>query len=255
MLPIQRKSKVIEYLAQKGECTIKELSQLFNVSEMTIRRDLKQLEAEGIVLPSHGGVVYVKSLMREPALYEKEAKYKDVKDRIAAYTVEHFIKDGDVLILEGGTTVSRMTSYLYEYTQLTILTNGLDTLNRLRGMSERSTVLCCGGTLREASGTFVGPVAQSFFGEFHANTVFLSALGYTPESGFTDPNMMDTQIKKAMIRSSQQTVMLIDSSKFGEQSFTTSVTVNDIIAVVTDDGISDQMKSHFKEKGIQLHII
>jgi len=255
LLPIQRKAALIEYLSKHGGGTVKELSQLLQVSEMTVRRDLKQLEAQGMIIPSHGGVVFVQSLMKEPALNEKAAKNKDIKDRIAAYAVEHFVSEGDVIMLEGGTTIAGMAPYLRKFRQLTILTNGLDTLNRLRDLSGENTVLCCGGTLRGISGTFVGPVAQSFFKQFHANTVFLSALGFAPETGFTDPNIMDTEIKKAMIHSSQRTIMLIDSTKFGVKSLTTFVTIQDVDVVVTDSGISEQMRRYLENQNVELHVI
>jgi DeoR/GlpR family transcriptional regulator of sugar metabolism len=255
LLPIQRKSLLIEYISRHGGGTIKELSEVLNVSEMTVRRDLKQLELEGLVMLSRGGAVPTQSYIKEPGILDKEAKHRDIKEGLASFAVEHFVKDGEILILEGGTTVSRMASYLQRFGQLTVLTNGLETLNLLRKHSGRNTVLCCGGTLREMSGTFVGPVAEAFFEQFHANTVFLSALGFTTESGFTDPNLMDSQVKKAMVHSAQQTVMLLDSSKFGQRSFTTALTADEVTAVVTDSGIPEKFKDYFAELGIELYIV
>ncbi|WP_256762051.1 DeoR/GlpR family DNA-binding transcription regulator [Cohnella sp. WQ 127256] len=255
MLPIQRKSAIIEYLSNEGGCTIKHLSQALNVSEMTVRRDLRQLESTGHVILSHGGAVLAQSYVQEPAAIEKETRNQDVKERIAAYAIKHFVNEGDVLILEGGTTVARMAPYLLSFSQLTVLSNGLNTLNLLNTGAGRNVVLCCGGMLREQSSTFVGPVAESFFEQFHANTVFLSGLGFTPETGFTDPNLLDTRVKQAMIRSAGQTVMLLDSSKFGARSFTTTAMAAEISAVITDSGISLEMKDHFMQQGIPLHIV
>ncbi|MFC7153545.1 DeoR/GlpR family DNA-binding transcription regulator [Cohnella cellulosilytica] len=255
LLPIQRKSAIIEYLSNEGGCTIKQLSGILNVSEMTIRRDLKQLEAGGSVILSHGGAVLAPDYVKEPKALDKENRNRDVKERLASYAVEHFVKDGDVLVLEGGTTVSRMASYLGGFSQLTVLTNGLSTLNSLREEAGRHVVLCCGGTLREQSGTFVGPVAESFFDQFHADTVFLSGLGFTPETGFTDPNLLDTRVKQAMIRSARQTVMVLDSSKFGARSFTTTVMAPEVSAVITDSGIPADLAEYFNRRGIPLHLV
>jgi len=255
LLPIQRKSTIIEYLSNEGGCTIKHLSQALNVSEMTIRRDLKQLELNGRVILSHGGAVLAQQYVREPAAIDKENRNQDIKEQLARYAVENFVNEGDVIILEGGTTVSRMPAYFHPFSQLTVLTNGLNTLNSLHSEAAKNTILCCGGTLREQSSTFVGPVAEAFFEQFHAHSVFLSGLGFTQETGFTDPNLLDTRIKKAMIHSARQVVMLLDSSKFGAMSFTTTAMAAEISALITDRGIPDSIKDYFQEQNIPVHIV
>ncbi len=255
MLPIQRKSAIIEHLANEGGCTIKQLSQVLKVSEMTVRRDLKQLESSGNVILSHGGAILAPDYVKEPQATDKESRNKDVKERLAAYAVKHFVHEGDVLVLEGGTTVARMAAYLHPFSQLTVLTNGLSTLNSLRERAGQHVVLSCGGTLREQSGTFVGPVAESFFEQFHADKVFLSGLGFTSDTGFTDPNLLDTRVKQAMVRSARQTIMLLDSSKFGARSFTTTVMATEVSAVITDSGVPADIADYFNRHNIPLHIV
>ncbi|OCT14719.1 hypothetical protein A8709_11085 [Paenibacillus pectinilyticus] len=258
MLPLQRKQALLHYISEHGAATMKELSDHFGVSEMTIRRDLNMLEKEKHVTRSHGGVVFRDVLggEEEPDLAAKQASNQDVKDRLAAYASERFVRDGDVLILENGTTVSRMAELLEGYDQLTLLTNGMETLSRFRPLvSERNTIICCGGILRDVSGTFVGPVAEEFFERYHADTLFLSALGYVVEDGFTDPNLLDTQVKKAMIRSAKKVVMLLDSSKIGRRFFSTVAHLGDIDVFITDQGISAEDKKYIEDSGIEVHII
>lgn len=258
MLPLQRKQAVLDYLSQQGAATMKQLSDHFGVSEMTIRRDLNALEQENLVQRSHGGAIYVGGVTssEEPDAAFKQERNREVKARLAAYSAERFVRDGDVLILENGTTVSRMTEFLGAYSQLTLLTNGLDTLTLFRPqVTERRSIICCGGMLREVSGTFVGPLAEEFFSRYHANTLFISALGYTHEDGFTDPNLLDTQVKKAMIRAAKKVVMLLDSSKIGNCYFTTVANLTDIDIFVTDQGIRDADKELIEASGVELHII
>jgi DeoR/GlpR family transcriptional regulator of sugar metabolism len=254
LLPIQRRQVLHDYLARHGGGTVKELSDQFGVSEMTIRRDLELLEQQGHVNRSHGGAVYVDKLLGEPALPDKQARNPEVKEKLAAYAAERFVSDGDVLIVEGGTTVSRMASY-FKQSQLTLMTNGLDALQQLRTAAGRHTVLCCGGVLREPSGTFVGPVAESFFAQYHAQTAFLSALSFTVEAGFTDPNLMDTQVKKAMIRSAARTVMLLDSSKIGNRSFATVALLGEVSVLVTDRGVPEYVRDASEAAGVELHVV
>ncbi|MDQ0913917.1 DeoR/GlpR family DNA-binding transcription regulator [Paenibacillus sp. V4I5] len=254
MLPIQRRHVISEYLARHGGATIKDLSNQFGVSEMTIRRDFELLEQQGLVARSHGGAIYVDKLIGEPALPEKQSRNPEVKERLAAYAAERFVSDGDVLIVEGGTTVSRMAAYL-KHEGLTLMTNGLDALQQLRSVAGTHTVLCCGGVLREPSGTFVGPVAEAFFSQYHARTAFLSSLSFTVEAGFTDPNMMDTQVKKTMIQSAARTIMLLDSSKIGNRSFATVAQLNEVSVLITDSGVSEQVREACELAGVELHVV
>ncbi|KIL40855.1 hypothetical protein SD70_10480 [Gordoniibacillus kamchatkensis] len=198
--------------------------------------------------------MYADKLLKEPALRDKLAKNADVKEKLAAYAAERFISDGDVLIVEGGTTVSKMASYI-KHSQLTLMTNGLDALQQLRAVAGRHTVLCCGGVLREPSGTFVGPVAESFFAQYHARTTFLSALGFTVDAGFTDPNLMDTQVKKVMIQSAARTVMLLDSSKFGSRSFATVARLDEVSVLVTDSGVPEYVRTACESANVELHVV
>ncbi len=260
MLPLQRKQALIAYLADRGAATLKELSDRFGVSEMTVRRDLNELEREHRIRRSHGGAVYLQPVQEigrdEPEMTAKQASNRDVKDRLAAYAVEKFVRDGDTVVLENGTTVSRMAERLGHLDRLTLLTNGIDTLSRFRPYAtDKRLIISCGGMFRDISGTFVGPVAEEFFTRYHADTLFLSALGYTKEAGFTDPNLMDTQVKKLMLRSASKVVMLLDSSKIGQRYFSPVASLADIHVFVTDSGISKEERERIEESGVELHIV
>ncbi|MFC5404119.1 DeoR/GlpR family DNA-binding transcription regulator [Cohnella soli] len=258
MLPLQRKQALLNYLSQRGAATMKELSDHFGVSEMTVRRDLRTLELENRVQRSHGGAVYSgdSSAVEEPNAAAKLASNPDVKGRLAAYAAEKFVSAGDVIILENGTTVSRMAGMLGQYSELTLLTNGLDTMNVFRSfVTDRRAAICCGGNLREVSGTFVGPVAEQFFVSYHADTLFISALGFTAGEGFTDPNLLDTQVKKAMIQAANQVVMILDSSKIGNRYLTTVANLSDIDVLITDAGIRGEDRSFIEDSGVKLHIV
>ncbi|WP_172251313.1 DeoR/GlpR family DNA-binding transcription regulator [Saccharibacillus deserti] len=260
MLPLQRKQALFAYLADKGAATLKELSLHFGVSEMTIRRDLNALEQEHLINRSHGGAVYrapaAEEIREEPAITTKESSNRDTKNRLAAYAAENFVHSGCTIALENGTTVSRMTVHLERLDELTLLTNGIDTLNLFRPYaSEKRTVISCGGLFRDKSGTFVGPEAERFFAHYHADVLFLSALGFTHESGFTDPNLLDTQVKKAMIRSAKKVIMLLDSSKVGQRFLTRVAALNDIDVWVTDQGLSEEDRLQIEQAGIELHVV
>ncbi|HEX8684784.1 MAG TPA: DeoR/GlpR family DNA-binding transcription regulator [Ardenticatenaceae bacterium] len=258
MLPPLRRQRILEDIAHLGVGLVPELSEKYGVSEMTIRRDLKVLEENGFVQRTHGGAIRRTVSLPEPRIIARENRqslYAQQKNSIAKYAASALVADSDILILEGGTTVTAMIQYLVGRTDLTVVTNGLDATNELhRLMHPSTTIICAGGILRTEASTFVGPVAERFFQEFHANRVFLSATGLTLKTGVTDPSMLETQVKRAMLSSASEVVMLLDSSKFGVKSLMTVLDLNQIDILVTDENCPEEMSAGLKERGVDLRI-
>ncbi len=255
MLPAARLNAILADILAKGAGTIPELSEKYGVSEMTIRRDLKSLEEQGFIRRTHGGAVNAGTSPIEPYHELKMEHSGPQKEAIARYAVEHFIQDSDIIILEGGTTIEAMLPYLTRFEALTIMTNSLFTLNGLKTNAGSHTIISSGGMLRSVSFTFVGPFAEKTFQEFNAKSVFLSATGWTREVGFSDPGMLDTQVKKAMIQSAQQTIVLLDSSKFGVTSLTTFLNPFDADVLITDSGAPREGLREISERGTTVCIV
>jgi DeoR/GlpR family transcriptional regulator of sugar metabolism len=257
MIPAQRRRDILKVIAVEGASSILELSQKYGVSEMTIRRDLKTLEEEGQLQYTYGGAVALvnKPFQSETDYQAKAALNTDTKTRIAAYAAEHFVEHNDIIVLEPGTTVTGMVPFLAGKEHLTVVTNGLHTTNALQSLLKNATVICTGGILRDISFTFVGPVAEGFFQQFYARKLFLSGIGFTLEAGLTDPQMIDTQVKKAMIAHSDQVIVLVDSSKFGVKSFTPVMQAHEIDVLITDDGAPAAYVDELRAMGVDVHIV
>ncbi len=257
MIPAQRRRDILKVTTAQGASTIAELSQKYGVSEMTIRRDLKALEEDGQLQYTFGGAVAVagKPYQSETDYQAKARLNTDEKTRIARYAAEHFVEDNDVIVLEPGTTVTGMVPFLAEKANLTVVTNGLHTAVALQSLLSKSTVICTGGILRDVSFTFVGPVAEGFFQKFYARKLFLSGIGFTLDAGLTDPQMIDTQVKKAMITGAEQVIVLVDSSKFGVKSFTPVMAAAEIDVLITDEGAPVIFVEELRELGVEVHIV
>ena len=258
LLPPLRRQRILEEIAHAGVGLVPELSEKYGVSEMTIRRDLKALEEDGYVQRTHGGAIRRTVSLPEPRIVARESRqtlYAQQKRAIARYAASTCVSDADILILEGGTTATAMVPYLVDYLDLTVVTNGLDTTNELhRLMHPGTTIICAGGILRPEASTFVGPVAERFFREFHANRVFLSATGLTLRAGVTDPSMLETEVKRAMFSSASEVVMLLDSSKFGVKSLMTVLDLEQIDILVTDENCPEEMAEGLRERDVDLRI-
>ncbi len=254
MLTEQRRNLIAGLVTTQGTVSAEQLSQQFAVSHMTIYRDLKILESLGKLRFVRGGAVQTETdNNNEPIYFTKRQVHKKQKEQIAKYAAQNFISDGDFIILEAGTTVSAMVKHL-RHKHLTIMTNGLETVNEAASLLPDLSVMCCGGILREISHTFVGPQAEQFFREIRGKTLFLSASGMTLEGGVTDPNLLEIQVKRAMAASVDHVVLMLDSSKFGQRSLSLLLPLSQIQTIITDSNAPSADVSSLRDMGIDVRI-
>ncbi len=257
--PLERRQQIVKDIDTfEDNHIILRLSQKYGVSEMTIRRDLKVLEDNGVIKRTYGGAVRWPAVQIEPPLLARDKRVPlatSQKTRIARYAAQNLVESGAIFILEGGTTATAMAPYLADQDDLTVVTNGLATAEELRRhMPWSATVLCPGGILRPDSCTFVGPITERFFREFHAHRLFLSATGLTLREGVTDPNILEIQVKRAMAGSAQAVVLLMDSSKFGVRSLMKVIDWSEVHTLVTDDGAPAEMLDSLRGHGVKVII-
>jgi DeoR/GlpR family transcriptional regulator of sugar metabolism len=249
----QRRQAILELLLFSDAVGIVQLAERFAVSHMTIRRDLELLS--GHVTVRRGLVRLARSSATEPRYAAKQRLNAPLKALIARYAAEHFVQDGDVVLLEGGTTVTAMARHLRGKTGLTVVTNGLYTLNELARLQPEVTVVSTGGVLRDGAFTFVGPAAEQHLAGIHAKTLFASATGFTAGRGFTDPNPLEAQIRRVMVERAERVVMLLDSSKFGVVSLVTVASANGVDLLVTDTGAPEEELARLRQAGVSVHLV
>ncbi len=224
------------------------------VSSMTIWRDLHALEVEGKLKRVRGGAVKSENGSTvEPYYATKRTNNRAKKELIARYAARHFVQNNDIIILEPGTTATAMVKYL-DQQNLTLVTNGLGTINEVAPLVPGIMAICCGGILREISWTFVGPEAVQFFEHLRVRTLFLGATGFKLPEGITDPNPMENQVKSAMAASAERVILLIDSSKFGKRSLSRVLPLDAIHTRVTDAEAPPDTLEQVRSSGIDVHI-
>ncbi len=255
MLAEKRRQLISQRLRERGTVTTEELAADFDVSYMTIWRDLTVLENAGLLRRVRGGAVRVDNEpVVEPFFAEKRALHAREKEAIARYAAQTFVTDNDIIILEAGTTVSAMVKYL-DQRNLTLITNGLATINEAAPSVPDLTVMCCGGILRDVSYTFVGPQAEQFFRNVCASTLFLGASGLAFPEGITDPSPLEIQVKQAMAASAGRVVLLLDSSKFGVRSLSPILPLEQVAVLVTDNGAPEADLVRLRAQGIDVHVV
>ena len=245
---------IVEKITKYGSVSIAELEEEFSISKMTAWRDLKVLEEKSLITKVYGGAVKKKNLefRPEPTFEEKLVIASNEKDLIARYAAKNLVNDSEVIILEGSSTVMHMIPYLKQKKGLTILTNGIETLLESAKQIPHIDIHGSGGMVRKESLTFIGPEAESFFSRYKAEKIFLSGTGFTLEEGISDPNLLDMQVKKIMCSSANQVIVLMDSSKFNKCSLASTIKIDEIDLLITDNNISEKFLNEIKALGLKV---
>lgn len=248
MLAAERRNLILEKLQDEKRVVVSELSELFKVSEETIRRDLDKLDKEGLASKSYGGAVLVENNNTDMPFNVRKKKNMQGK-RIMAELISKLIVDGDHIIVDPSTTAVSIVKAIRDKKRLTIVTNSIEVLVELADATGWD-VISTGGTLRENYLALVGPRALEGINSFNADKVILSCKGIDMEKGITDANEMFSQVKKAMLHSAKQKILAVDSTKFEKVAFSQICEVADIDMVVTDIRPSEAWMEYFKDKGI-----
>lgn len=248
----ERRSKILEWLQEEGSARVRELSSAFGVSEVTIRLDLERLEADGHVVREHGGA-YLKTVsqqVRSMALHHRS--HLDEKSRIGRAAAA-MVADGETIILDSGSTTTEVAANLLERQELTVITNALNIALNLGALPSIS-VHMPGGHFKAPTLSLSGEKSAEYFKGLFAQKLFLATAAISTDAGLTYPSLADLHVKRAMIASAQQVILVADSSKIGKTSFSALGGIELIHVLITDDGISERDHQAFEQAGIEVII-
>lgn len=250
----ERRRKIIEIVQETGGRSVAELCDLFNVSEMTIRRDLRDLDREGMLRRVHGGAVSNLGRSYEPPLTVRSTRNDDKKRAIGRLAAD-LVQDGDSLALDVGTTVLEVARALQGRRNLTILTASLPIANEIvASLSLTSDVrlILTGGIVRSGELSMVGNIAAGTYSDFHVDKAFIGVGGISLEDGLTEYNLEDAIVKKPMIQNAHQRIVVADSSKFGRTTFTSIAPLKVANTIITDSDIQRDMLKALHDLGIEV---
>ncbi|TJY41536.1 DeoR/GlpR transcriptional regulator [Cohnella pontilimi] len=255
MLVAERYEKIVQLVNERGSMRVTELSELCQVTEETIRRDLDRLEAAGRLRRSHGGAVSVKegaSAQLEIPYAEREILHADEKRRIAEEAVG-LIRPKDRILLDASSTAWYMARSLPNV-PLTVLTNSIRVATELAA-KEKIDVISTGGLLAQRSLSFVGPLAERTLDAYYVDKLFFSCKGVHAEHGVSESHELQARVKQKMIDRADQVILLADSSKFGIQAFTHVADLSQVDAIVTDGKIPAEMRSQLEERRLSVTVV
>jgi len=255
MIAEKRRAQITDLVNKQGSVSIDELLNIFDVSRMTLWRDLKELEIKGVIIRAHGGALKIDELDEQEEEFSLRRKeHLNEKRKIARFAAKNYVKDSDIIFLDGGSTVLEIIPHLKQ-SNLTILSNGLNTLVYASKFLPHLNVIGCGGILRKPSFTFVGHEAEEFFARYKVDTAFISGTGVTLEDGIMDPHPLEMEVKKIMCNNAKNVVALIDSSKFGKRSLTTCIKIEEINYLITDIHAPKSIIDAIKSKNVKVMVL
>lgn len=249
MLAIERRNEILMKLQAERRVVVSELSQLYDVSEETIRRDLEKLVNEGVAIKSYGGAVINENANLEVP-FNIRKNYNVVGKQKIAEQIAAMVKDGESLMLDASSTAVYIAKALKEKKNLTVITNSIEIVVELMDMPDWK-VLSTGGLSREGSFALVGPQTDKMLKSYHVDKTIISCKGFDLESGLTDSDELHANNKITMLEAAGKKILAVDKSKFDKTAFTAIGALEDITTVVTDEEPDRRWIQAFEEAGVE----
>ncbi len=238
MYSAERRQEILKLVDKDARVHVADLATHFEVSRASIRRDLNYLYGSGLLERTYGGALKVPEKADEAPFHERQVAYLDEKERIGRIAAQA-VTAGSTIFIDGGTTTQWIAPYLQSKIPLTIVTPGLNVVNRLANY-DQITVIMIGGVLHQRSQTFSGILAMDML-QMHNlrfDIAFIAASGVSAEAGVTNASLEEIPVKRYAVAAAQKTILLVDSSKIGVIAMGRIVALDRVHCLVTGVGAS-----------------
>lgn len=249
MLALERRNLILEKLQTEKRVVVSELSQLYDVSEETIRRDLDKLEKEGLATKSYGGAVINEDVSIDLPFNVRKNQNVVGKQKMAEL-VAGMIQDGDHILLDASTTAVFVAKALKGKERLTIITNSMEILIELSDVSGWN-IISTGGVMKEGYLAFLGSKTEESIRSYFVDKVVFSCKAIDHEWGIMESKEAFGSTKKAMLGAGRKKILVVDSSKFDQTAFSVAGQLREVDVVVTDKKPTDKWLHHFEDLGIE----
>lgn len=246
-----RRREIVELAHTTGLASVEELSQRFEVTASTIRRDLARLTSEGKIARTYGGAMALSGRVGESSFRQRNQEAAEAKRAMARLAVG-MVDDGDTVLLDAGSSVAALAVELRDRVTVSVATSSLVVVEELADANDIH-VECLGGTLRHQSQGFVGPLAEAALERMTADKVFLGADGVAP-SAICEADQRQTRLKEMMCARAHQIVVLADATKLGHAPFHAWALLPEGWTLVTDESATEEQLRPFREAGVDVRI-
>jgi DeoR/GlpR family transcriptional regulator of sugar metabolism len=243
MMPEERRRRIAGLVREAGSVTVALLETEFGISPMTARRDLVALEEEGRVRRTHGGAVLPEYAGHEDSFWYRLDEAVEAKERLAGAAVG-LLEPGDSVFLDCSTTTYYVARrILREGPRVTLLTNSVPVMELfMKNETPKTGIVGVGGLMRKLTLSFVGPHAAATISAHSADKAFVSVKGVTREGFLTDPDVLEAEVKRAMIEHSGEPVLLADGSKFEKRGLSVITHASKVSRALVADAPEERLQ-------------
>lgn len=253
MLKQTRCNQIMEILRRDGEVEISTLCRIFDVTEMTIRRDLNQLAKENNIVRTHGGALLVQEdQITEPSYERRITDASESKAMIAKKAIG-LISNGERVFLDSGSSTFHIAKQLSNSARNVILTNGINIAAEVI-LRNNISVIMIGGELRPNTLATRGSLTEELISQFHVDVAFIGANAIDDEGNIYAANTSERCLKRAIMQHSDRTYVLLDHTKFGKTSLIKYATAAELTGIISDEKLPARIRSDFEEKGFNILI-
>ena len=254
MFATERRRRILEHVRRHGTADLRDLAEVADASEVTVRRDLRVLEEQGLIARHRGGA----AALQEPRTASTEPEYTAEPparpEQVAiARLAATLVQRGDAIAIGAGTTAQQLAATLVDATDLTVVTNSLlvgEVLGRARDVS----VVMTGGSLRGSTYGLVGSGAEQSFADLRVRRAFVSGDGLTAGWGLSTSDLAEAGVDRAIAEAAHEVLVLADHTKLGTDAPFQSVPIERIAHLVTDDGADPAALAALQAAGVQVHV-
>ena len=253
MLPAERQQQILDILRKEFTVRSSALSEIFGVSEMTIRRDFDILEQRGLMERTHGGAVLKQERVAGKFQYQNSIKENFQEKQLIAGKAAAMIEPHDVVYLGEGTTTALLVRYIDPNLPCTVFTNNLGVISEIGGIS--AEIMFLGGAYNQVTHALAGPLTMEMIRQVNATKVFLGADALSLSAGMTTPNFEIAAIQRSMIKHTRgQVVVMANHTKFGLVAQMSIVPLKQINTLITNRKIPKDFQEELDLLGVEIHI-
>lgn len=247
-----RYKDIVDIIRAQKRALVSDLSRRLNVSEVTIRKDLRQLESLGILRRFHSGAVCIEDSVIDLPVRQKLDENMDLKLEVASKAVRQ-IANRTSIVIDAGSTTQQIAKSLKNHNELElkVVTNSLTVAAELaeaRGID----LIMTGGNVRLESQAMVGPMTLENLRKFHVDTAFIGAMGVSVQRGFTSSSILEAQVKEAILCIADKKIVVADHTKLNTSSFAPFASLDKIDLLITDSRAPKEEMEKFKDAGLEV---
>lgn len=249
----KRREQILQMLLAHGRVRASDLIERFAVSAVTIRADLAHLQAQGLAMRTHGGASLLRAPPLERDIHEKDALNLPLKEAVGARAAQ-LVRPGDNILIDSGSTTMMLARHLRHHRDVTVMTNGLNIAWELAN-APGVELLLTGGLLHKQSLSLQGSQAEASLAAYGFDTLFLGVDGLDLQFGLTTHHEAEARLNHRMVERARKVVVVSDASKFGRVGLHRIARLDEIHAVITDAGISDDYREGMQRLGIEVILV